>query len=358
MGWTFSFETFKNKSAGVFSYLIFLGLLLGFGLQEIPYVRSQPGSTYDSFSQIDGVDLVEIEATTDYPVYEPNGELRILTVNSWGGPTGPLVVGDALRSIWDRAITIEPVEFLYPEPTDSETEQEEGQFQFSSSGNTALAVALTALKIPVESHLTIYNVNPDGPAAGILRPGDELLSLGGTAIPTFEVLTEFMKTRKPGEKLQVEILRAGESKTLEVKLMGDDAGNARIGIYLFTEFEGPMDITVHLENVGGPSAGLAFTLAIFDKLSKGNLLGGKNVAVTGTINLDNTVGAIGGLYQKMAAATRDGAELMLIPAANCVDAQTGVPADLKVVPVNTFLEAVAILSGEVKKLPSCADYNS
>jgi PDZ domain-containing protein len=304
------------------------------------------------------MDLLEVESTSDYPVFEPNGELRILTVNSWGGPAGPLVVGDALRSIWDRAITIEPVEFLYPEPVDSETEKEEGEFQFSSSGNTAIAVALTYLGIPLESHLKIFNLNADGPAAGLLAPGDILRKLDDSEILTFDDLTAFMEKQKPNNTIDVTVERNNQLKTYEIKTFADEEGKARIGIYLFTEYIGPMDITVHLENVGGPSAGLAFTLAIYDKLTAGNLLQGRNIAVTGTIEFDSSVGAIGGMYQKMAAAKRAGASLMLIPAANCVDTTKGLPDGLQIVPVSSFAEAVAVLEGSIKPLPACTVSNS
>jgi Lon-like protease len=352
MPFTFSRKEFLAKFENTQSFLIAIALLFAMALQGIPYVRSEPGSTYDSAGKIDGVDLIEI-GESDYPVFEANGELRILTVNSWGGPYGPLVFGDAMRALWDRSITIEPVEFLYPEPVDADEEREEGQFQFSSSGNTAIYVALTALEIPVTSQLIIYNINQEGPAAKKLLPGDVLIALNESTIATFEELTTFMNERVVGEEIEVKVRRGTKVETISVKLTADDEGKARIGIFLYTEFSGPMDINVRLENVGGPSAGLAFALGIYDKLEKTDLLRNRNVATTGTINFDGTVGAIGGMYQKMSAAARAGADIMLIPAANCRDV-IGAPDGLNIVPVETFQQAVAVLAGRLKPLPKCS----
>jgi PDZ domain-containing protein len=353
MPFKFSAREFISKFENTPSFFIAIALLFGMALQGMPYVRSEPGSTYDSVGKIDGVDLLKI-GKSEYPVFDANGELRILTVNSWGGPYGPLVFGDAMRGLWDRSITIEPVEFLYPEPVDADEEREEGQFQFSSSGNTALYVALTALEIPVTSELIIYNINPDDPAAKKLVQGDVLLALDGSPIGTFEELTTFMDAKVEGETITVKVKRGTKTKDVSIKLTADDAGKARIGIFLYTQFSGPMEIDVKLENVGGPSAGLVFTLGIYDKLEKTDLLKGRNIAGTGTMNLDGSVGAIGGLYQKMAAAARSGAEIMLIPAANCVDA-IKVPAGLRVVPVESFLQAVDVLSGRINPLPACVE---
>lgn len=353
MPFKFSGKEFLSKFENTPSFFIAIALLFGMALQGMPYVRSEPGSTYDSVGQVDGVDLIEI-GESEYEVFDTTGELRILTVNSWGGPYGPLVFGDAMRGLWDRSITIEPVEFLYPEPVDAAEEREESQLQFSTSGNTALYVALSALDIPTTAKLIIYNINPDGPADKKLRQGDVMLALDDSPIRTFEELTMFMDAKVAGETITIKVQRGTKIREIPVVLTADDAGKARIGIFLYTQFSGPMEIDVKLENVGGPSAGLAFALGIYDKLEKSDLLSGRNIASTGTINFDGSVGAIGGMYQKMSAAARSGAEIMLIPAANCRDA-IRVPTGLRVVPVESFQQAVEVLSGRLNPLPECVE---
>lgn len=336
----------------LFSFLLALALLLGFALTGIPYVRSEPGATYDALGQVENVDLIDIE-DSKYQIYPTSGELHVLTVNSWGGPYGPLVIGDAIRAVWDRSISIEPAEFLYPEPVDSETEQQESQFQFSSAGNTAIAVALAALEIPLTSQLRIVQVDPTGPAADDLQADDLLLSFAGEDVTEFTQLTDLVQSKEVGETVAVKVLRADKTLTVDVKLGEMEDGNPRIGIVLYTEYSGPMDIQVRLENVGGPSAGLAFTLAIYDKFTPGALLNNRIVAVTGTIEGDGKVGAIGGLAQKIAAASRADATWMLIPADNCPDVPADIPAGLKIIPVADFQTALEVLTSSSANLPVC-----
>jgi PDZ domain-containing protein len=119
-------------------------------------------------------------------------------------------------------------------------------------------------------------------------------------------------------------------------------------------------VTLKLADVGGPSAGLLFTLGIIDKLdgdgSGGDLTGGRNVAGTGTIDADGKVGAVGGVALKTQAARRDGATVFLVPKAECSDAKSELPKGLRLVPVTTLKGAVdALVSLEKGKgsVPSC-----
>lgn len=118
-------------------------------------------------------------------------------------------------------------------------------------------------------------------------------------------------------------------------------------------------VSLHLADVGGPSAGLMFTLGIIDKIdgngTGGDLTGGRRVAGTGTITADGTVGAVGGVPLKTRAARRDGATVFLVPRAECADARAGLPSGLRLVPVTTLktaISALAALNGG-GKVPSC-----
>ncbi|MFB7183605.1 PDZ domain-containing protein [Streptomyces sp. NPDC056257] len=123
----------------------------------------------------------------------------------------------------------------------------------------------------------------------------------------------------------------------------------------------PKDVKVdlNLADVGGPSAGLLFSLGVVDKLdgdgSGGDLTGGRSIAGTGTITADGTVGAVGGVALKTQAARRDGASVFLVPKAECADAQSELPEGLRLVPVTSLTDAVnslrALKRGE--DVPSC-----
>ena len=129
-----------------------------------------------------------------------------------------------------------------------------------------------------------------------------------------------------------------------------------IGISVVDSFTKPFAIDINLADVGGPSAGTAFALGIVDKLSDGKLTGGKTIAVTGTIDADGNVGAIGGVIQKMAGARRKGATLFFLPKDNCAEALTAVPHGLRLVPMTTLtgaIDAMKQLRDGGTNVPSC-----
>lgn len=94
-------------------------------------------------------------------------------------------------------------------------------------------------------------------------------------------------------------------------------GKGLLGVILVSVPADGATIEYNLEDIGGPSAGLMFTLAVVDKLSPGELTGGKFIAGTGTISESGEVGPIGGITHKIRAAKDAGAEVFLTPAANC-----------------------------------------
>ncbi|WP_328944452.1 hypothetical protein OG259_25985 [Streptomyces sp. NBC_00250] len=120
-------------------------------------------------------------------------------------------------------------------------------------------------------------------------------------------------------------------------------------------------VTLHLADIGGPSAGLLFSLGIVEKLagdgSGGDLTGGRIVAGTGTIDADGTVGAVGGVSLKTQAAARDGATVFLVPKAECSDAEAELPKGLRLIPVTALSDAAASLraleQGQESKVPAC-----
>jgi PDZ domain-containing protein len=143
----------------------------------------------------------------------------------------------------------------------------------------------------------------------------------------------------------------------EMKQSQDTATEAALG---YLHEKGDVKVTLKLADVGGPSAGLLFSLGIVDKLdgdgSGGDLTGGRVVAGTGTIDADGKVGAVGGVSLKTQAARRDGATVFLVPKAECSDAKAELPKGLRLIPVTTLQGAVnALVDLEKDKgsVPSC-----
>ena len=159
------------------------------------------------------------------------------------------------------------------------------------------------------------------PADEVLDPGDRLLEAEGEALSTVDDLVEVLTDNQPGDRIELLIERAGEDapRTVEVELIDapGEPGRTIVGFVPFdtTSVRLPFEMDIDTGRIGGPSAGLAFTLSLIDELSAGDLAGGRQVAVTGTIGLEGEVGAIGGLPQKVSAVRQVGVEHFLVPAA-------------------------------------------
>jgi PDZ domain-containing protein len=124
------------------------------------------------------------------------------------------------------------------------------------------------------------------------------------------------------------------------------------------DYDFPIDVTIQLNNVGGPSAGMMFALGIIDTLTPGELNAGETVAGTGTITAGGEVGPIGGIRQKMWGARDAGAEWFLAPEANCDEVVGHIPGDLQVFSVATLDDALDVLDavredGDLEALPTC-----
>jgi PDZ domain-containing protein len=172
-------------------------------------------------------------------------------------------------------------------------------------------------------------------------------------------LSALMTDKSPGESVELTVIpynkgsssdtATSEKRTVTLMPASNDDDRAIIG---FVPADTrtvtiPFDVTISTPDIGGPSAGLAFTLALLDDLTKGNLMGDGGVVATGTMNEDGLVGAIGGLRQKAVAAKDAGARLFLVPAdqpeSEIDEARRAVGTSLRIVPVATLDETLAAL---------------
>jgi PDZ domain-containing protein len=164
-----------------------------------------------------------------------------------------------------------------------------------------------------------------------------------------------MSDVKPGDEVTVVVRRNGKQLTEKLATVQNpkDPSRAFIGVQLTVGFHSPVDVQVALANVGGPSAGLMFSLAIVDTLTPDDLADGRNIAGTGTITPQGKIGPIGGIVQKMNGAAREGATLFLAPQSNCSEVAAHVPDGLDVVAVKSLDDAVAVLSGDETNITHC-----
>jgi Lon-like protease len=196
----------------------------------------------------------------------------------------------------------------------------------------------------------------ESPAAEVLEPGDIIVGIDDTSIHLTPDISVALQGRSPGDDVEVTVIREKEElPPMTATLTEGENGRTILGIIPNPsppeniEFTFPFDVTINSGQVGGPSAGLAFTLALLDELTPGELTGGVSVAATGTISPSGQVGDIGGLPQKTVAVLRSGAKMFLVPKNEVEQAErVAEGTDLQVVGVSTLdeaLEALATLGG-------------
>ena len=191
------------------------------------------------------------------------------------------------------------------------------------------------------------------PSDKLLDPGDKLLKVDGVALEVIDDLTPILAKHQPGDEITIDFDRPGKgamSGKVELIAAPGEDGRTIIGFVPFDTASAqlPFDVSIDSGAIGGPSAGLAFTLTLLDELTPGELTGGKKVAVTGTIGIDGKVGAIGGLTSKTSAVKQMGAVAFLVPTAQGPDdiaaARAVAGSDLQIIPVATVDEALAALA--------------
>ncbi|MCM6775631.1 PDZ domain-containing protein [Nocardia sp. CDC159] len=302
----------------------------------VPFVALGPGPTFNTLGEVEGKQVVDVQGA---PVDPTSGNLNMTTVSVRDG----LNIFEAFGLWADGRYGLRPRAEVYPPGVPREQVDKSNQQDFKDSEDNAELAALHYLKYPTTVRLR--TVTPDGPAKDVLREGDELVSVGGKPVATARDVVEAVQADQPGAVVPIVLRRGGAEQTVEVKLGArpNDPAKGYLGVTPEEAPRGPLEVTFNLADIGGPSAGLMFSLALIDKLSSGNLNGGKFIAGTGTIDPEGKVGPIGGIQYKMMAARDAGAETFLVPAGNCNEAKERTPAGLRLIKVDTLTGAVQSL---------------
>ncbi|WP_067455328.1 YlbL family protein [Actinomadura macra] len=336
--------------------VLVLALALVGSLMPVPYVALMPGPTSNTLGTNDkGQPLIRIDGRQ---TYDDKGHLNFTTVTYRGGPGGRIDLFTALRGWLAGDTAIVPEETIFPKDESQKQVDEENTRQMQDSQQSAEAAALNELKIPISTQVVVDGVQKGKPADGRLKPDDEITALDGAAVTSVAQITGTMAKRKVGTPVTLTIKRAGKEEKQTITTVADSTGKrAVVGVVLGDRYKFPFKIDISVGDIGGPSAGLMFSLAIVDKLTPGALTGGKFIAGTGTITPEGKVGPIGGIQQKMVAARRAGATLFLTPKDNCSDATSARPDGLRLVRADTLHDAVqainALTSGK-GPVPECS----
>ncbi len=342
-----------------------IGLVLAFGVGigasviSLPYAIMQPGPATNVLGTTKGPDGKESPriVISQAPTYPTTGALDFTTVRVLGGPGYPVNAFDLLGAWLDPDAEVLPVDAVFPPTVTEEQVAEENKAEMVGSQQEAAAVAVRATGHDVPLVVTISKLSPGSPSEGQLQAGDVLVSVAGAPASDPTAVRAAIQKATPGDTLDVVVTRGGANVTAHPKTGKADDGRTILGIMLSSSYSLPFPVTIDAGNVGGPSAGLMFSLGVYDKLTDGAMTGGQQIAGTGTIDDTGRVGPIGGIRQKIAGAKAAGARFFLAPSDNCAEV-TSAPIDgIQVVKVTSFADArdavTAIGQGNITTLPHC-----
>ena len=242
----------------------------------------------------------------------------------------------------DPSKAVVPLTAIFPTDESADDRAAQTTAQMVNSQHDAVAAALTNLGYNVYAGVEVEVITETSPATGILQLKDLILSVNGTALTEVQSLRDALQANGTGKPAVLRIARNGVLSSVEVTPV-DNAGKAVIGIGAQANYSFPFDVSIRLDDVGGPSAGMMFALGIIDKLTPGDLTSGHHFAGTGTITAPGAVGPIGGIRQKLYGAQRAGAQYFLAPAGNCAEVVGYVPSGLYVFKVSTLSDALTAL---------------
>jgi PDZ domain-containing protein len=224
----------------------------------------------------------------------------------------------------------------------------------------AVVAALRADGRPVTEMPAIFSVTIGGPAHKLLLPGDLVVSVDGVSTPDDEAVRDRIRAHSIGEKVRFVVIRDKVQTDVTVTTVESTVQSDApvVGITLATGYRYYPEISFDLgQQIGGPSAGLVFALAIYDKITDGSLLAGRHVAGTGKITPNGDVQGIGGIQEKISAAEKAGATAFFVPASNCRDLD-GVGTTMTLIKISTLDEAIKAVqalnsNGDTAALPRC-----
>ena len=325
-----------------FRWVIFLAIVLVI-VATSTWIPMPPFSIYAPGPVRDVEGLIHID---DTKTYSSEGRLLLTTVNV----DLDITLREWIVAMFDPDQAVVLTEDVTGGGSTKELLQRQ-RAEMDASKQHAQEVALAALGIaqPTGKGAKIEGTVNGAPASGRLRQDDVILEINGQKVDTTCDVGHAIDNIEIGEKIELTIERGGERRvvTLETQRNPQDPSSSYIGVFMEEiryRFDPGFDVQIETDQIAGPSAGLMFALALYDRLTPEDLTHGRDVAGTGTISCDGGVGPIGGIEQKVAAAEGRGADIFLAPAANASDAE-GAADEIEVVSISNFDDAIEYLEG-------------
>ncbi|MCL8024898.1 YlbL family protein [Nocardioides bruguierae] len=354
----------QRTLAAVLAVPVVIALLVAVAFTGLPYATYAPGPTIDvlgiSGDAVGGSgdgEIISVDGAKAY--YDDSGQLRMTTV-SVSATDRQMPLPELLWAWFDPSEAVYPYDYVHPDDTTAEEEEQKGAIQMVTSQDVAVAVAEEALGYDVSPVLMVALVQDGSPADGVLKVRDLVLRINGEKVTGTQMLVRTIR-RSGGDPVTLVLQRNGKRRTVTITPEKGDDGVYRVGFTPGTGYEFPVQVSIDIDSsIGGPSAGLMFSLAVYDTLTEESVTGGHVIAGTGTMSEDGAVGPIGGIQQKIAGAERDGAEVFLVPADNCAEAlevDDGSPTLLRADDFDSALAAVQdwVADPDDPDLPTCSN---
>ncbi len=311
-------------------------------LLPVPYARLSPGPATDTLGEANGKPLIVITGAKTYP---DTGKLDLTTV-AISNPGHKMSLFEAMQGWLQSGVAVVPRNSVYPDDLSAADIEARNVQEMALSQEHATAAALKELKIALTAHTVVAALTEGTPAFGKLEIADRILRIDGVKVTGPAQVVELVRKHKPGEPTVFVVDRGGKrvTQTLTTAPNPDDPAIPFVGITPDVDYDFPFQVTISLDDVGGPSAGLMFALGIVERLTAEDITGGRHVAGTGSISDDGLVGKIGGIQMKILGAKKAGATVFMVPAENCREAAANPVDGISLVKVDTLATAVKALA--------------
>lgn len=329
-----SAESARKKPLGSIAGTLALLLVAAISFMPTNFVVESPGPTINTLADVDGHELVTIVDAESFP---SQSRLDMTTVYVQGGGQNRVSVPVILEALFNPTKDVVAEETVLPRGVTSDELSQQNDTLMASSQELSMAAAFNELGIAFDTELRVAGFG-SATNEDVLQEDDLLLAINREPIQNLAQLKQELNAQADAPST-LTVQRAGQKIQVPVHTTLAEDGTRQIGIFLSSTFDFDQQVDFGVQDIGGPSAGMMFALAIIDKMTEGSLAGENHIAGTGAITDDGQVQPIGGIAQKMAAAQRAGAEVFLAPADNCPDVQDRVPRGLTVIKVATLGEA-------------------
>ena len=324
----------KNKLLKI-TLITYTFLIFPFGFAKSDYYFMSPGPPYQWNIEIENVET-----------YEYDGNLYQLTVRR--------DEANYFVYAWARLnsqIDLYPREVILP---DGVTPQELSEISIQNmvtSENVAIAVALDSLDYEIESEgdgVLVVGLLDDSPVKDKLIKNDLIISINNELVRSASEFISMLRMYEIGDIVNIGLIRNEQELTIETKLIEhvEYENEPMVGFLASTpnqQFIFPFEVDIKTGNVGGPSAGMMMALNVYNLLTEDDITNGKKIAGTGTIEIDGSIGPVGGVKQKVIAAKRANAGLILVPIANYEEASVFADDNTQIVAVDSFDNALNVI---------------